>query len=81
MTGGPFGGANLKDTAGIRGDDDVGVRRGDVRSLAPAERAGHLGLNEVEDAGAAAADVVSASGTSVMPGIDPRSSRGSRRTP
>src|SRR6185436_8137043 len=41
----------------VRGGNDVGCERGDVARLALTELRGRLGLNEVVDARAAAADV------------------------
>ena len=41
----------------VRGDDHVGARVGDVGDLPAAELSGHLRLDQIEDAGAAAADL------------------------
>ena len=50
-------GLKLQQTPRVGSDDDVRSGRRDVRGLAEAELGGHVRLDEVEDAGAAAADL------------------------
>src|SRR2546423_9432647 len=50
--------AHLEQAARIRARVDLGLGREDVRGLALAERARRLRLDEVVDAGAAAADLL-----------------------
>ena len=48
---------DLEDAARVRGDDQIRRRVGQDCRLAPTEFGGHRRLRQVEDAGAAAADV------------------------
>src|SRR5438034_2562114 len=52
------GGRQLQGAAGIRGGDEVRLRGVDETGLAVAELPGRIGFDEIEDAGAAAADVL-----------------------
>src|SRR5712691_12433395 len=52
------GNRHLERAAGVRGGDEVRLRGVDEAGLAVAELPGRIGLDEIEDAGAAAADVL-----------------------
>src|SRR5215213_10657318 len=53
----PLRRANLQDAARVRRDHEIDACLADVRGLPAAQLTGHLRLHQVEDAGAAAADL------------------------
>ena len=70
---------DLEQAAGVRAHVDVGLGREHVRRLPLAERPRRVGLDEVVDPGAAAADLLLGRLEQLDAGIERSSSRGSER--